>query len=95
MLLRSRMAERICSASKMPFSKCRVRTNAWDSTAAPPTSWATMWAVSDRMISSPRLVWDITATALPIVPLAINSAASLPSISAAFFSSSFMVGSSP
>ena len=34
-----------------------------------------------------RQVWDITATALPMVPLATNSAASFPIISAAFFSS--------
>ena len=95
MLLLSRIAARICSASNKPSLKCRVRINACERTAAPPTSCATICAVSERMTSFPRWIWLITATALPMVPLAIKRAASLPNISAALLSSSFMVGSSP
>ena len=59
----------------------------------PPISLRMMWQSPSSSTSPPRPVWASSATRFDIVPLATNSAASLPVMAAAASSSRRTVGS--
>jgi hypothetical protein len=92
----SRTARSMSSSLSVP-SGWMGRKYVWTppSADAPPASLRTTWFDCPTIISSPRWQWVRVAVRLPIVPLATNSAASLPSRSAASASSALTVGSSP
>ena len=92
----SRKASFSSARSQLPSGRSAIcLTDVPTTTAWPACSSETMWVVAPAMVSWPRPRWPSWDTRLPIVPLATNSAASLPSSSAARSSRALTVGSSP